>query len=196
MKEKVLSNIINYVTTNDITIPILESVSSDNNNTSDLQFNSMNKILIWEDLKFKFKFDAVSMYLLRNFRDAILAENYIGAAYMKKEILNHWELMEDDFWRIGRDLLVDLKNGVMNSELLKDQEGFIGDLLYTWTNEGYSEYSYVMNGIIEFQEYITHYYPKQDLSTELFDSIMKSDIEHPLIIIDKIVDYFKLIKTN
>ena len=193
MKEKVLSNIINYVTTNNITISILECLSDVEE--TEFGFTSLDPVLIWEELKSEMKFDSISIYLLKNFKNAIETENYIGLSYMKKEILNNWDLREDDFLRIGKNYLTILKDGVKNSELLKDQEGFIGDLLYTWENRGFVDYKYVLKGLTEFKSYIDTYYPRQPLTDEVVDFIKStSDVKHPLINIDKIVEYFKLIE--
>jgi hypothetical protein len=194
MKEKVLSNIIEYVTTQDVNVPIIESF--ENVNVSEYSFNMTSPSLIWLELTDLMKFDKVSTHLLQNFKDAIDNENYIGASYMRKEILNRWDLREDDFWRAGKDLLVDLKNGVNNSEILNDQESIVGDILYSWNNNGFEEYDYVLSNLLEFQDYLTNYFEKEKMKSEVLSFIMSdnSDIQHPLLIIDVIVEYFKLIK--
>ena len=90
-------------------------------------------------------FDEIAKYLLSNFSDAINTENYMAASGLKKQIFKSvvfYELMI--FWRIGRDLLVDLENGCLNSKLYNELVGDTKELMILWKENGFNDYDYVV----------------------------------------------------
>lgn len=194
MKENVLSNIIDYVTENDVNMSLVDSIMEESYD-SEYEFSTFNPSLLWDVLKIELNLDPISDHLLLNFKDAVESGNYMGASYMKKEILRHWDIHEDDFWRIGRDILTELKNGCLNSDLLSEEyTPRVGELLHYWTNKRFDELEFITSKLEVISDEMNHFQPKDELSLEILNSIdFGSSISHPLLTIEKVVTYFKFL---
>jgi hypothetical protein len=202
MKKSVLSNLIKFVTSNVVTktpIQVINETIADFEENGDEEFsktNSLDKSMIWLNIREKIKLDKLSIYLLENFKHAIESENYGAASYMKKEIDNHWDIYDDDFWRIGRDYLVELKNGFLNSKHFEYLIPEIGDILYMWVNKGMCEYDYIVEKLETLDEIMNNDFVnnKNIIRKESLDFIINGATnDHPITYIDIVKEYFNLL---
>lgn len=197
MKKRVLKNIIDYVSIEEI------NTSNPNSNIfeSGISLNILSPFLIWSQLSIDLKFDKISNYLLKNFNDAIENEDYESALKMKSEIRNHWDISINEFWILGRDYLVNLKNGCMNSKIFDQYTDLSDDLLKDWiSDENYTEnitkYNLFIDRLSELSDYINNYYPYEDSKNEIINVLTGEDqnYNHPALSIDMVLQYFKLLR--
>jgi hypothetical protein len=196
LKEKVLSNIIQYVTENVVNTPIEQLIEQEDLTYNSYRFNELDPSFIWKDLTEFFDFDEVSLYLLNNFKNAIDSENYLAASNMKKEILNHWSVDNKFFYETGFIILDILNEGVNNSKLLNHLSTEVEDVIFSWNTNGLKEINFINETLESIEEYINTYYPQEDLKNEVITSLstFNDSVTHPLIHISKVVQFFKFFK--
>ena len=180
--EKILENIINYVSNNNV---ILTDGSEREIDLSGSEYSPMSKLssnLVWKEVSDYLKIDNISKYLLENFQDSIEKEDYISASYMKKEISKRLSLNVSELDSIGVDLLVELKNGCSNSEFFNYLTNDVNDLLVNWGNT-----EYVLNGIKELREDLNRR-NTTEVKSEIMDTIFDFDKNesHPTLMVEKI----------
>ena len=151
MKEKVLSNIINYLTINNLDSDFSDDMCVYFSLLEECEYNSLSDIvnkysgnirLSWSSVWKILDFTKTSVHLIESVIDAIRDEDYKSICYLKKEIIDNWELNEDiivDKCRIFIDSVYDYSNDKGVSQNLKDEvinikEIFESDKLNSITN--------------------------------------------------------------
>jgi hypothetical protein len=199
MREQVLSNIINFVTNNDITeVDHLDHIMVDSCLTvSDDVINTNSMNLIWLNISKGLKLDNISIHLLENFSDAMDWEDYISASKMKIEILNRWgNLTEDDFWEMGRAYLFHLKEGFKESRVLRYLYESIKEVEHVWVSRKFKQLNFIIEELDVINCNVSSHSPQ-----ELWDEVVltiedDSNITHPLLMIEDVIELFKLFKTD
>lgn len=187
MRNEILSNIINYVTEHNI-----HNVDDSDIFNLEYSMNELNDHLQWTDISKSLGFDKIGIYLLENFKNAIDNEDYISAKYMKEEISKHWNINEELIWEKGREYLYDLRIGCENTSfkyLLND----IKELEYIWINKKMEGIGTILPELEVIANDINHH-SRNEVNGEVLDSIINSNYTHPVLLIDIIVTFFKLIK--
>ena len=131
-RKKILENIIDYVSSNNITLINRESNQIDLSGSEFAPMSDLSSGLVWKEISEYLKIDNISKYLLENFKDAIENEDYISASYMKNEISKRLTLDVSELNTMGIDLLVELKDGCSNSEYFNYLTDDVNDLLVNW----------------------------------------------------------------
>tara|TARA_R110000772_G_scaffold66676_4_gene148364 strand:- start:3969 stop:4565 length:597 start_codon:yes stop_codon:yes gene_type:complete len=194
MRELVLSNIIDFVTINDINeVNHVEFAMSEGCNTGDIIAEN-SKNLIWSDISREFKFDKISIHLLENFSNAVEGEDYMSASKMKKEILSRWECRtEDDFWEIGREYLFTLKQGLKKSKMLKYLFESVKELEHLWVTRKMGNLNFIVDELSVISDNISSN-DREKISNEVILTIDYSATPHPLLTIENVVTFFKLLQ--
>ena len=116
MKEKVLTNILDFIIENNIDGQdhvknwLQSFVNEDRPLVELLDEDFDNSHVIWAESKTFLKFNKTSIMLIENFSEAVNNENYLLASSMKEYILNDWDFDEE--------------------KLLSECKEFIGELIY------------------------------------------------------------------
>ena len=194
MRELVLSNIIDFVTCNDINeVDHVTLALSEDYDYGDMVMDN-SKNLIWMGISTELKFDKISIHLLENFSNAVDGEDYMSASKMKKEILSRWECRtEDDFWEIGREYLFTLKQGLKKSKLLNYLLESVKELEHLWVTRKMDYLDYIVTELGIISENIS----SNDSEKMLNESILsdnESSTPHPLLIIENAVTFFTLLQ--
>lgn len=202
MKTKVLSNILDYIIENDITNRIRFHDIIENESEIDvisrpkigLGYIELPKNAIWTDISSNLNFDNISFHLLDNFSSTIDVEDYKSAGAMKKEILDRWDISDDNFWEIGKNYLSELKAGTEMSKLFKNSIGDeIREVEKIWISEKIDSLSIVIERLIDILNYMVSYSP-DELTEDVIDLIENDGVIHPMTSIEEAIDYFKLLK--
>ena len=195
MNEQIVSNIIKYVIEKNIievAIPVFGAI--DNNHSTLIELDEDS---VWFEISKDFKFDKISIHLLDNFSNVIDREDYLAAYAMKKELIRRWEYLDENYlWNTGRKYLKALRKGIPNSTF-NHLINTVGEIEYMWKTRKFNAYVFVMNKLIGISDEINNY-PIDCIKDEISDSIFasKKDYTHPLLIIDSVIDFFKIIETD
>lgn len=195
MKTKVLSNIIDFLTTNDINqVDHYDYAMQNESINSGYMIDDTPMDMIWVDIYRNLRFDEISLHLLENLNDALDSEDYMSAALMRIEILNRWECSsEDDFWEIGRTYLFDLKQGLEKSKILGYLLETVKELEHLWLTRKYKYLDYIIEELSIVSSNISNQCP-DDIANETITFIENDMVKHPLLSIENTIVFFKLLK--
>ena len=204
MKTKVLSNILNFVTKSGI-------VNDDFNEStsifgeSDIEilsrpkigigYRSLPKGTIWDGISGKMKFDDISIHLLKNFSNTIDREDYISASVMKKDLIDRWYIKEDDLIEIGRKYLNSLIRGLEKSKLLSYLYENSVELESIWVSEKLNKLDYIIDELDTIFINIANH-PSDNIIKDAMEIIYDEEVDHPIIIIEEMINFFKLLIIN
>jgi len=198
MKNTIISNLIDFVVYHDIkeNDHIEKSVYSKKETVPGRynQFYGIESEELWFHIVEDFKLDKITTHLFENFSNAIDREDYKSAAILKQEILNWYYLNEGSVLNIGGKYISELKNGLIDSELLKDLVPRVDKIERVWDQNGVKS-SY---GITEELMMILEEFNKHDskmMFSESLNFITNFDFSysHPTTIIERAIEFFSIL---
>lgn len=196
MKDLFLTNIIDYLISNDIKF---DNVYDEKNDINRKQFNSeiyySLKDDLWTNMSSKLKFDDITLHLLNRFAHAVNAENYEFANTMKKEIHERWDITDEEIAEVATSYLQNLQAGIDKSELLSHFSKDIQKIREMWSN-GKTEHIDTIVSELDDIYNIMRYTPCDSLVYEIHESIFKwgGSIRHPSVEIEVAIEFLKFFK--
>lgn len=189
LKNRLLHNIINFITENDINPP------------ANMTFNTGSEIIpphgseLWKFVISIFEFDKLTLYLINSLRDSVVNEDYLLSHNLKIEIEEYLELSEATVHAVGLKLINEFHCSTLHSDLLSDIVPNTIECGIVWNAEGISELPSINAKVDQLRKHI-YTFNSQEIGDEAVDFIIDIGCSHPVLLIDKLQLYFSLLSTD
>jgi hypothetical protein len=189
LKNRIIRNLIAYIAENDITSAEYGIYKSP------FGLKTPPPIDIWKYLMNAFDIDQHSEYLLRCIRTAVIEEDYLNAAVLKREIEINYFISETEIIDAGRNFLEQIINGCSVASSQRENYAVLTELLSKWNIQGIKSARTTADELKVIRNTIYNSDP-EEMGLEAADIVMQMKYKHPLLVIWKYHSFFRILSKS